>query len=49
MPARPYFEPLQPVDLTYCLAVAPGFGDRIANRREILAQRTDEATNAIKC
>jgi hypothetical protein len=30
---------LQPVDLPFCLAVAPGLGDRIANRAEIQAQR----------
>src|SRR6201995_2223556 len=40
---------LQSVDVTFCLAAAPGLGDRIANRREIQAQRMDEAANAIKC
>ena len=38
---------LQAVDLTFCLSVAPGFGYRIVNRRQIVAQRMDEAANAI--
>jgi hypothetical protein len=42
-------EHLQPVDLTFCLAVASDLGNRIANRREIQAQRMDEAANAIMC
>jgi hypothetical protein len=40
-------ECLQPVDLTFGLAVAAAFGDRIANWCEVWTQSPGEATDAV--
>jgi len=41
------FECLESVNLTFGLAIAPGFGDRIANCREVLTQSAGKAANAV--
>jgi hypothetical protein len=43
MPARPYIERFQSIDLPLCLPIAPWFQHGIANRADILPQRLRES------